>query len=261
MELLKIINQYIFKIISLPNIFFIKKNFKKIIFLHVPHCGGNTIHRFLKYNLGFRGKKIVNGQDNNVSEIFKDGNDNIYNFGHFGIDFIKKNFNEKDYFYILNVRNPKNIYLSKYYRNKKFYYRDKKLRDIHNPESTYPTLEEFLITNKSINRDNIICRYLSGLFIYKPNKTKITEQIYDSAVTNLDLFNFIFILEHSKVGLKKLPKKLQILINYASIFRNNPNKYSDSKYPPISKEANELLDSMTYYDNKLYKIILDKEKF
>ena len=254
MELLKIINQYIFKIISLPNIFFIKKNFKKIIFLHVPHCGGNTIHRFLKYNLGFRGKKIINDKNNDVSEIFKDGNDNLYNFGHFGIDFIKKNLNEKDYFYILNVRNPKNIYLSNYYRNKKF-------RDIYNPESTYPTLEEFLITIKSVNRDNIICRYLSGLFIYKPNKTKITEQIYDSAVTNLDLFNFIFILEHSKACLKNLPKKLQISINYASIFRNKPNKYSDSKYPPISKEANELLDSMTYYDNKLYEIILDKEKF
>ena len=40
MEMLKIIIQYIFKIISIPNVFFIKKKFKKIIFLHLPHGGG-----------------------------------------------------------------------------------------------------------------------------------------------------------------------------------------------------------------------------
>ena len=254
MELLKKIIKNIFEIISLPNIFFVKKNFKKIIFLHPPHCGGNTIHRFLKYNLGFRGKKIVNDENNNVSEIFEDGNDHLYNFGHFGIDFIRKNFNEKSYFYLLNVRNPKNIYLSNYYRDKKFNEMDKAT------SSEFPTLEEFLLKIQSINKDNILCRYLSGLLIYKPNKIKMTRQIYENAITNLDLFNFIFILEHSKVCLKKLPKKLKIPLNYASFFKNKPNMHSNSRYPSISKEANELLDSMTYYDDKLYRIILEKNE-
>lgn len=251
MELLKKLIKYIFKIISLPNIFSFKKKFNKIIFLHVPHCGGNTIHRFLKYNFGFRGKKIIINEDNDISDVLEDGINNLYNFGHFGIDFIKKNYLDKNFFYILNVRKPKNIYLSNYYRNKKF-------RDLYNPEAKYPTLEEFLITNKNVNRDNILCRYLSGMFIYKPNKTLITKEIYEEAIINLNLFNFIFILEHSKEGLKKLPKKLNILANYALIFKNKVNKYSNSNYPPISKEASELLDSMTHYDNKLYEIILKK---
>lgn len=254
MELLKRIIKNIFKILTLPNIFFVKKKFKKIIFLHPPHCGGNTIHRFLKYNFGFRGKKIVNDEKNNISEIFEDGNDHFYNFGHFGIDFIKKNFDEKSYFYLLNVRNPKNIYLSNYYRNKKF-------AEIYKvPSSKFPTLEEFLMKIQSINKDNILCRYLSGSIIYKPNKTKMTRQIYESAVTNLNLFNSIFVLEHSKVCLKILQKQLNIPINYSLIFKNKLNRYSNSKYPEISKEANKLLESMTYYDDMLYKIILEKNK-
>jgi hypothetical protein len=253
MELLKKIIKNIFKIISLPNIFSVKRNFKKIIFLHPPHCGGNTVHRFLKYNLGLRGQKIIVDKNNDVSDTIEDGKDHLYNFGHFGIDFIKKNFYEKNYFYLLNVRKSKNIYLSNYYRNKRFH-------GIYEPDSKFPTLEEFLTADINANRDNILCRYLSGLFIYKPNKTKMAEQIYESAVTNLDLFNFIFVLEHSKACLKELPKKLKIPLNYASLFKNKANRHSDSIYPAISKEVNELLGSMTNYDDKLYKIILEKKK-
>ena len=253
MEILKKIIQFIFKIISLPNVFFTKKNFKKIIFLHPPHCGGNTIHRFLKYNFGFRGRKII-VDENNISNTMEDGKDYFYNFGHFGIDFIKKNFSDKSYFYLLNVRKTKNIYLSNYYRDKKFH-------KIAKSDSKFPTLEEFLTTNINANKDNFLCRYLSGSFIYKPNKTKMTQQIYESAVKNLDLFNFIFILEHSKASLKELPKKLKIPLNYASLFVNKANRHSNSNYPAISKEVNELLDDMTYYDDKLYKIIIKKYKY
>ena len=254
MELLKKIIIKFLKIITIPNIFFVKKKFKKIVFLHPPHCGGNTIHRFLKYNFGFRGKKIVNDENNNVTEIFQDGSDHFYNFGHFGIDFIKKNYNNKSYFYLLNVRNPKNIYLSNYYRDKKF-------REIYKvPSSKFPSMEEFLMNIQIINKDNILCRYLSGLNIYKPNKTKMTRQIFENAVANLNLFNFIFIIEHSKVSLKKLPKILKLTINYSSIFTNKLNRYSNSRYPEISKEENELLESITYYDDMLYKIILEKNK-
>ena len=252
MEILKIIIQNIFKIIALPNIFFIKKKFKKIIFLHPPHCGGNTIHRFLKYNFGLRGRKIILDEKNNVSDILEDGKDHLYNFGHFGIDFIKKNFSDKSYFYLLNVRKTKNIYLSNYYRNKN-------LHKKYNPESPLLTLEEFLKEIQNNNKDNILCRYLSGLFIYKPNKTKMTKEIYKTSVTNLDLFNFIFIVEHSKACLEELPKKLMIPLNYAFFLLNKTNRHSNSKYPTISKEANKLLDAMTYYDDKLYQIILKKK--
>jgi len=253
MVLIKNLIRIIFKIISLPNIFFCKKNFKKIIFLHVPHCGGNTLHRFLKYNFGFRGKKIITDNNNEISKILEDGKDNFYNFGHFGFDFMYKNFNDKSFFYLLNVRNPKNIYLSNYYR-------DKKYNAIGDPGNKFPSLEEFLKNKKNSNRDNILCRYLSGLFIYKNNKTIMTRDIYENAVKNLDMFKLVFIIENSDACLTELPKKLNIKLNYAKIFYNKANKHSNSEYPAISEEAKEILESMTYYDNKLYKIIVEKNK-
>ena len=253
MKLIKKLVKITFKIITIPNIFFTKKFFKKIVFLHPPHCGGNSIHRFLKYNFGFRGKKIIVDANNNVSDELEDGEDHFYNFGHFGFDFIKSNFNNDDYFHLLTVRNPKNIYLSNYYRNKKY-------RKMYDPEAEFPTLEEFLTNIQKVNKDNLLCRYLSGLFIYKPNKTKMTDQVFNKAVINLESFKFIFVVEFSKECFKNLTNKLKIIMNFASIFKNKANKHSDSKYPQISKEAERLLESMTYYDNKLYKIILTKKK-
>ena len=87
----------------------------------------------------------------------------------------------------------------------------------------------------------------------------MTKEIYKTSVTNLDLFNFIFIVEHSKACLEELPKKLMIPLNYAFFLLNKTNRHSNSKYPTISKEANKLLDAMTYYDDKLYQIILKKK--
>ena len=127
------------------------------------------------------------------------------------------------------MRNTKNIYLSNYYRNKNFHKK-------YNPESPLLTLEEFLKEIENNNRDNILCRYLSGLFIYKPNKTKMTNEIYKTSVTNVDLFNFIFIVEHSKACLKELPKKLMIPLNYASFFLNKANRHSNSNIHQYQKK-------------------------
>ena len=51
---------------------------------------------------------------------------------------------------------------------------------------------------------------------------------------------------------------LKIPFNLTSILKPHANKHSNSKYPPISEEANELLESMVTYDNKLYEIVLKK---
>ena len=251
MDFIKSLIYKILKIISIPNIYFVRKSFKKIIFLHIPHCGGNTIHRFLKFNFGLRGKKIIIKNDKKEIDILQDGEDHFYNFGHIGFDFIKEKYDDKNFFYILNARKPINFYLSNYFRDKKYH-------SMYDPHSKLPTLEEYLKNNKNVNKDNIFCRYLSGMYIYRPNSTKITKEIFESAVKNLDYFDFFFIVEKSKECLKKLPKKLKIPLNFSSFIKIHVNEHSNSRYPSISKEAEELLEQMTYYDNKLYQIILKK---
>tara|TARA_Y100000590_G_C15719017_1_gene1012870 strand:- start:2301 stop:3062 length:762 start_codon:yes stop_codon:yes gene_type:complete len=250
MEIIKKFIFLILKFITIINYLSVKKKYKKIIFLHIPHCGGNTIHRFLKINFGLRGKKISVNIKKEL-EIIEDGNKHFYNFGHFGFDFLKENFDNKNYFYILNARNPKNFYLSNYFR-------DKKYNKIYTPDERYPTLEEYLKQKIAENKDNIFCRYLSGLFIYQTNDMKMDDNIYQKALKNLDYFNFFFILENSYQSFKILPKKLKIPINYSSIFSMHANKHSNSGYPQISTDEFRLLESMVKYDNKLYEIILKK---
>ncbi len=239
------------KIVSIINFLYVKKFYKKIIFLHIPHCGGNTIHRFLKINFGLRGKKIILGQEEKDVSFIEDGKIHYYNFGHFGYDYIKKNFYDKNFFYILNVREPKNFYLSNYFRDKKYH-------NIYKHEAVFPTFEEYLKINKQNKKDNIFCRYLSGQLIYKPNSVEMSDKIFDESVKNLDYFNFFFVLEKSRECLINLSKKLKIPLNYANLFEIHANKHSNSKYPEISMEAEELLELMTRYDTKLYEIILKK---
>lgn len=240
----------ILKIVSIINYFSVKKKYKKIIFLHIPHCGGNTIHKFLKFNFGGRGKKI-NVHLKKELEIQEDGSNHFYNFGHFGFDFLKERFNNKNYFYILNVRNPKNFYLSNYFRDKKFL-------ETYNPELTFKTFEEYLNTKILEKKDNIFCRYLSGQFIYQTNKVEMTDEIYNQAVKNLDYFNFFFVLESSQKCLKSLPLEMNIPFNFSSYIPMHANKHSNSIYPDITSEDTRLLESMVKYDNKLYEIILKK---
>tara|TARA_Y100001970_G_scaffold292771_1_gene435746 strand:- start:1111 stop:1872 length:762 start_codon:yes stop_codon:yes gene_type:complete len=249
-EIIKKFILLILKIISTGNYISVKKRYKKIIFLHIPHCGGNTIHKFLKFNFGGRGKKISVNLNKEL-EIIEDGSNHFYNFGHFGFDFLKEKFLDKDYFYILNIRNPINFYLSNYFRDKKFYLS-------HNPGKNFKSFQEYLNIKSSENKDNIFCRYLSGSFIYQTNNIKINDEIFNKAVQNLNYFNFFFILENSQKCLKMLPKKIYLPIDYSYFINLHANKHSNSKYPEITKEESRLLESMVKYDKKLYQIILEK---
>ena len=72
----------------------------------------------------------------------------------------------------------------------------------------------------------------------------MNDEIFEKAVNNLKLFHCIFIVEESKQSLNILSNKLKIPFNLTSILKPHANKHSNSKYPPISEEANELLESM-----------------
>ena len=95
----------------------------------------------------------------------------------------------------MNIRNPRNFYLSNYFR-------DKKYNSIYTPTEKFPSIEHYLKINKDLNKDNIFCRYLSGSFIYKPS-IKVNDEIFEKAVNNLKLFHAFLLL-----------KKVQSWISY-----------------------------------------------
>lgn len=250
MEYLKKFLIFNLKIITLINYLFVKKKYKKIIFLHIPHSGGNTLHKFLKINFGFRGKKIILNHLQEIDNI-EDGKKHFYNFGHFGLDFIKKNYVKENNFYFFNIRKPQNFYLSNYFR-------DKRYNSIYTPNNEFPSLKDFLVNIKKENKDNIYCRYLSGKFIYKKNSVNFNSEIFNSAVENLKFFNFIYILENNSQNIKELSKKLEIPIDFSLFFNLHLNKHSDSNYPSINQDDKEILETLVNYDNELYKHIINK---
>ena len=165
----------------------------------------------LKINFGLQRKKIILRDDENIS-LIEDSKHHYYNFGHFGFDYIVKNFFDKNFFYIINIREPKNFYLSNYFRDLKFH-------KIYKAEPSFQTFEEYLKINKKNNRDNIFCRYLSGQFIYKKNRIAMSDEIFDTAIKNLEFFNFFFCSRESRECLNDLTRKLKIPFNYASILK------------------------------------------
>lgn len=240
---MKKIRNILVNIITLFNVFFFKKKFKKIIFFHTPQSAGNSIHYFFKLNFGFRGFGIEDDDlplDNSFYDKF------LYIYGHFGLDRMKNKEFRKDYFYLFNIRNPKNRYLSNYYRNKK-------LNEKKNHQ--FLSLEEFLKLRLSQNADNYYTRYLSGETIIE-DKNKVSEEIFYKALNNLDKINFYFILEESEKSFKELIQRLNIKFPLSNFFSLYKNKVSGSKYPTISDKEKELLEKLTYYDSQIYEKIL-----
>ena len=142
-------------------------------------------------------------------------------------------------------------YLSNYYRN----------LDLQNRENKpFMTLEKFLELRLSGNYDNYYTRYLSGEII-NGDESKINDQVFNAALSNLEKINFFFILERSLECFKKLKKELNIFIPISNFFILHKNKVSGSTYPELSDKEKKLLEKLTFYDSQIYKKILDKHKF
>ena len=83
---MKKIRNLLVNLVTLLNVFFFRKKFKKIIFFHTPQSGGNSIHYFFKLNLGFRGFGLEDDDlplENSFYDKF------LYIYGHFGLDRMK----------------------------------------------------------------------------------------------------------------------------------------------------------------------------
>lgn len=240
---MKKIRNLIVNLITSLNVYFFKKKFKKIIFFHTPQSAGNSIHYFFKLNFGFRGFGLED-EDLPLNNSFYDKF--LYIYGHFGLDRMKNLEFRKDYFYLFNIRNPKNRYLSNYYRNKELHQKENK---------QFISLEDFLKLRLSQNADNYYTRYLSGETIIE-DKNKVSEEIFKKAIGNLNKINFYFILEESEKSFKELTRMLNIKFPVSNFFTLYKNKVSGSKYPNISDKEQKLLEQLTVYDSQIYEKIL-----
>lgn len=235
---------FFINIITYLNVFSFKKKFKKIIFFHTPQSGGNSIHFFFKLNFGFRGLGVEDHHPPLNSEFYKDF---LYLYGHFGLVEMKDIEFRKDYFYLFNIRNPINRYLSNYYRN----------RDLFSKKNEeYISLENFLELRISQNLDNYYTRYLSGEIVNN-DKKKVDDEIFQKAADNIKKINYFFVLENSLKSFDDLRKKLNILLPISNFFTLHKNKVSGSKYPQISNKEKLLLEKLTFYDTQIYNKILN----
>ena len=245
--MLKNFRKYIFNIITYPNYFFLRKTFRHVIFSHVPQSGGNSVDFFFKLNFGFRHKKI-NTEDKILDHKCYDNF--LLIFGHFGLDRVNQ-YIKDDSFKMFSIRNPKNRYLSNYFRNKK-------LHQIFNDNNNnFMELVDFLRLRISQGQDNLYTRYLSGRPIYDENNYKLSQRDYDEALKNIYKFDFIFLTDKSKLCFKLLSQKLKIKFLISKFFTLHKNKVSGSVFRELSFDENNLLDKLTNFDQKIYDKLIN----
>lgn len=229
------------------NYYFSKKKFKKYIFIHPPQSGGNTIDFFFKINFGLRNFKINNHLEFNIFDFSsKKLNKYFLVFGHFPYEFAFRSGYKKHFFYFTSIRNPRDRYLSNYFRNKK---------DFEKKGEKFMSLENFLKERIDQGLDNYYVRFFSSKKIYSNKSITVNEEHYIDSLENLKKLNFIFFLDEMSNYLKDFKKNFKLLFDMTIFFNLHKNRVSNSKYREITTKENELLYKLTFYDLKLYDAI------
>ena len=232
-----------------------KLKYDLIIFSHVPQCGGNSILHIFKFFIGYR-FLIIHGRETdfyikNPKILKKRMQDKILVLGHFGFDFVnflKKIYKKQRIYLLFSFRNPRQRYLSNYYRNKKqgnFNY----------------TLIDFLKIIKKKKLDNIFTRYLSGKKIYNDkNNQVVNKKIITISNKNLNKFNDCIILDQLNNHMSRVIKKLFHFNIIFRLIKFHKNKVSNSKYKKISIEEENILDQLTKIDYNIYNNLKKKNE-
>lgn len=257
-----------FFIKQIPKYFIILKNKKKfnktVVFFHIPTTGGTSVKRFMIDQFGYYQTSRINNfiknkQDINSSIQFKNikllaGHDLIKHISYFK----KSNLNQQFIKFSI-IRDPKRIYLSRYFYLRNF--REKKILSYawnNNIVIKYNlSFDEYLRRVELNFMDNILVRFFSlktndySFEIDEPNVKykKIDKKNILIAKENCDyigniIFNNSDILPH----LKKLTK----LNSYNNNYRFNSNKSSFDENQYLN---NEYLNKITYLDYELIKKI------
>ena len=167
-------------------------------------------------------------------------------FGHFPYEFALRSDHKKDFFYFTSIRNPKDRYLSNYYRNKK---------DFEKKGDSFMNLEQFLQERLTQGLDNYYVRFFSSKKIYENKLIEINNDHFIDSLNNLKKLNFIFFLDDMKQNLKNFKKNFKLVVDMTFFFNLHKNKVSNSSYPNITFKEKILLDKLTIYDSKLYDAI------
>ena len=242
----KIIHQ-LYTVLVYPNYKYSKKIYDKFIFIHPAQSGGNTVDYFFKINFGLRNYKINQHDDYKIFNFeSKEWNEFFLIFGHFTYEFALRKKLKKNYFYFTSIRDPKNRFLSNYYRNK---------NDFEKNGDKYMSLEEFLEYRLSQGLDNYYVRFFSSEKIYAKKSIKISNEHFLDSLENLKKLNFIFFIDDMKKNLKEFKKNFKLVLDMTKFFNLHKNKVSNSIYPNISSKESKLLSQLTEYDTKLYDAI------
>tara|TARA_B100000989_G_C19520060_1_gene463711 strand:+ start:371 stop:1126 length:756 start_codon:yes stop_codon:yes gene_type:complete len=237
----------IYTFIVYINFYFSKKKFKKYIFIHPAQSGGNTIDYFFKINFGLRNFKINNHFDFDIFDFSSTKLDKYFLlFGHFPYEFAIRSGYEKNYYYFTSIRNPKDRYLSNYFRNK---------TDYEKKGDTYMSLENFLKERINQGLDNYYVRFFSSKKIYADKSITIHEDHYKDSLENLKKLNFIFFIDEMRRDLNDFKKNFKLIFDMAFLFNLHKNKVSNSNYRKLSAVENDLLYKLTVFDLKLYDAI------
>jgi hypothetical protein len=234
-----------------PNYHFSKKKFDKFIFIHPAQSGGNTIDYFFKINFGLRNYKINHYEDyQSFNFTSKEWNKFFLIFGHFPYEFAFREGVKKNHFYFTSIRDPKNRYLSNYYRNK---------NDFEKNGNKFMSLEKFLRERLSQGLDNYYVRFFSSAIIYGDKSIVINNDHFLDSLENLKKLDFIFFIDNMKEKLKEFKKNFRLIIDMTNFFNLHKNKVSNSTYPNISSKEEDLLGQLTEYDTKLYEAIKENK--
>ena len=164
-------------------------------------------------------------------------------FGHFPYEFALRNGYQKSFFYFTSIREPKDRYLSNYYRNK---------RDYEKHGKKFMSLETFLKLRYHQGQDNFYVRFFASKDINANPSTRINKKQLEDSIQNLKKLNFIFIINDMKKNLLSFQKNFTILVDMKFFFKIHKNKVSNSSYPKITTKENSLLNKLTFYDKQLY---------
>jgi len=186
-----------------------KFNKNQIVFIHVPKTGGASIREYLQQNL-----------------------DNFYIFKkkseHNPVSLLCP---ADEYKYITFLRDPVNRVYS-------YYHMLKKHSHVPGHELANKSLSDLLINSFQVK--NFYCQYFSG----RPFEN-VNEEIYETAVNNLQKFYFVGKFENYNNSFKNLCKKLNLKD------QKMPN-INQNKYAEINDDQKKLIMIYNKYDIKLY---------